>query len=329
MIQKQKKIGLFGFGTVGEGTYRIVTDGNLEQAFEIVKICVKNPSKERSLNKEFFTYSKEELLQDDSIDIIVEAISDANEAFSIVKEALERGKQVVTANKKMLSEHLQELLDLQAQTGSLLRYEAAVGGAIPIIQTLDTYFGHEPLLEIKGVLNGSTNYILSQMQQGLGYEQALKEAQEKGFAEADPFLDVSGQDARNKLVIAALHAFGEVLLPDDVLMTGIDSLPAFATALAEREEKRIKLVGRVKWKDGRLHASVLPEFVQADDPLYRVEGENNQLIVQGAYSGQQSLSGKGAGALPTATAVVADIRAVLEGRGYAYTKYREKSLAPA
>lgn len=329
MIQNQKKIGLFGFGTVGEGTFRILTDSSLEQAFAIAKICVKNPHKERSIDKDFFTYSREELLQDDSIDIIVEAISDANEAFSIVKEALEQGKQVVTANKKMLSEHLQELLDLQARTGSLLRYEAAVGGAIPIIQTLDTYFGHEPLQEIKGVLNGSTNYILSQMQQGLAYEQALEEAQEKGFAEADPFLDVSGQDARNKLVIAALHAFGEVLQPDDVLTTGIDSLPAFATALAEREEKRIKLVGRLKWKDGRLHASVLPEFVKADDPLYAVEGENNLLIVQGAYSGQQSLSGKGAGAFPTATAVVADIRAVLEGRGYAYTKYKERSLTPA
>jgi homoserine dehydrogenase len=327
-MQMQQKIGLFGFGPVGQGTYKILSEDFLLPV-EIAKICVKNPRKERSLDSDYFTFDKKEILQDEEINLIVEAISDADEAFSIVKEALEAGKHVVSANKKMISEHLQELLSIQKRSGSILRYEAAVGGAIPIIRTLDAYFGHEPVMELRGVLNGSTNYILSQMQQGLAYEEALQQAQDKGFAEADPFLDVSGQDARNKLVIAALHAFGEVLQPADVLTTGINAISAATAEEAKKEGKRIKLVALLKWNQDRLEASVQPALIAADDPLYRVEGENNLLMLQGAYSGLQTLSGKGAGALPTGTAVVADIRAVLEGKGYSYAKYHAKSLTPA
>lgn len=322
------KIGLFGFGPVGQGTYQILSE-NQQEPLEVAKICVKNPGKKRSLDQSFFTFDKNELLQDDQIKLIVEAISDADESFKIVKEALEAGKHVVSANKKMISEHLEELLTIQERSGSLLRYEAAVGGAIPIIHTLDTYFGHEPIIELRGVLNGSTNYILSQVQQGLPYEEALQQAQEKGFAEADPFLDVSGQDARNKLVIAALHAFGEVLKPEEVLTIGIDSLSDATAELSKKEGKRIKLIALLQWKDGRLKASVRPELVAATDPLFGVEGENNLMMIQGAYSGLQTQSGKGAGALPTGTAVVADIRALLQGKGYAYTKYKNKDLTPA
>lgn len=328
-MEEKRKIGLFGFGTVGQGTYQILQE-NPWLPLRLAGICIKNPAKKRSAASEYFTTRKEDLLQDPSVSLIVEAISEVDEAFSIVKEALLAGKDVVTANKKMVCEHLPELLELQARTGRILRYEAAVCAAIPVLEVLDAYFAHEPIEEVCGIVNGSTNYILSRMQDDkLSYGEALQKAQELGFAEADPFLDVSGQDARNKLVILALHAFGEVLRPDEVVLRGIDSLPDFTAALTEHTDKRMKLVARLHRKGGALYGSVLPELVAANHPLYSVGQENNSLLIKGKYSGLQQLSGKGAGALPTGTAMVADIRAVLAGRAYQYTKYKEKMPALA
>ena len=328
MEKKNIKIGLFGFGAVGQGAYRIVQEST-SLGVEITRIGVKDPHKERSLSAENFTFRKEDILQDPSIDIVVEAISNADEAFIIVKEALLAGKDVVTASKKMVSEHLPELLELQAQTGRLLRYEAAVCGAIPVLEVFDSYFAHEPIEEFCGIVNGSTNYILSRMQEeSLTYEEALEQAQALGFAEADPALDVKGWDAGNKIVITALHAFGELLRPEEVLIRGIDELPPHAAKLAAAEGKRIKLVGRIRLKEGKLLASVMPEMIGPDHSLYSVEEENNRVLIDGKYSGQQQLSGKGAGSFPTGTAVVADIRALLNGRGYQYSKYKEKSLLP-
>jgi homoserine dehydrogenase len=328
-MEEKRKIGLFGFGTVGQGTYQILQE-NSWLPLQLAGICIKNPDKKRSIVQEYFTSRREDLLKDKSISLVVEAISEADEAFIIVKEALLAGKDVVTANKKMVCEHLAELLELQARTGRILRYGAAVCGAIPVLDVLDTYFAHEPLEEVCGIVNGSTNYILSRMQNDkLSYSDALQKAQELGFAEADPALDVSGQDARNKLVITALHAFGEVLRPDEVVVRGIDELPDFSAELAERSEKRIKLIARLHRKGGKLYGSVLPELVAPDHALYFVVEENNRVIIHGSYSGLQQLSGKGAGDLPTGTAVVADIRAVLAGRGYQYVKYNAQVLQPA
>ena len=325
-MEKKIKAGLFGFGTVGQGTYQILQE-NPWLHLEIAGICIKNPGKERSLQQKCFTFRKEDILEDESIGLVVEAISDADEAFDIVKKALLAGKDVVTANKKMVCEHLAELLELQAGTGRILRYGAAVCGAIPVLDVLDAYLAHEPLQEVCGIVNGSTNFILGCMQDDkLDYQTALKQAQELGYAEADPALDVSGQDARNKLVITALHAFGQVLSPDEVVMRGIDSLPPFSVELAERSQKRMKLVAKVQRKNGRLYASVLPELLGSDHPLFSVDQENNRVLLQGKYSGLHQLSGRGAGALPTGTAVVADIREALAGRGYNYTKYKENSL---
>lgn len=325
-MEKKTKAGLFGFGTVGQGTYQILQE-NPWLPLEIAGICIKNPGKERSLKQEYFTSRKEDILKDKSIGLVIEAISDADEAFAIVKEALLGGKDVVSASKKMVCEHLPELLELQLSTGRILRYGAAVCGAIPVLDVLDSYLAHEPLQEVCGIVNGSTNYILGCMQADkLDYQTALKQAQQLGYAEADPALDVSGQDARNKLVITALHAFGQLLSPDEVVMRGIDFLPPFSLELAERAQKRMKLVAKVQRKNGRLQASVLPELLGPDHPLFTVDEENNRVLLQGTYSGLHQLSGRGAGALPTGTAVVADIREVLAGRGYQYTKYKEGSL---
>lgn len=326
MIMSDKKIkaGLFGFGAVGQGTYQVLK-ANSWIPVSIERICIKSPGKERMLPELYFTCNKYDILRDDSVSVIIEAISEAEEAFTIVKEALLAGKNVVTANKKMLSEHLPELLELQARTGSMLRYEAAVCGAIPVLDVLDHHFAHEPIEELCGIVNGSTNYILCRMQaENLSFEEALRKAQELGFAEADPGLDVSGQDARNKIVVAALHAFGEVLKPEEVEMQGIDQLLPHAQNQAHKEGKRIKLLARLTKTGEGLKASVTPEVIGPDNPLFYVEDENNMVLLKGAYGGVQQLSGKGAGAFPTGTAVVADIRAVLSGRKYAYTKYQER-----
>lgn len=326
-MKEETRIGLFGFGAVGQGTLDIIEE-NPHLSVHIARICVKDPQKERKLAAKHFTFAKEDILQDKSISIVVEAISNAEEAFVIVKEAMRAGKHVVTANKKMLSEHLPELLDLQRETKTILRYEAAVCAAIPVLDLLDHHFAHEPLEELSGIVNGSTNYILCRMQEeGLDFQSALRNAQELGFAEADPFLDISGQDARNKIVVAAVHAFGEFIEPADVQLTGIDKISADAGKQAEKEGKRIKLVARLYRKDGKLQASVKPELLGPENPLFAVSNENNMVLLKGQYGGHQQLSGKGAGPLPTGTAVVADIRAVLGGRSYSYLKYKSRKEA--
>lgn len=323
-MKEKTRIGLFGFGAVGQGTFHIIEE-NPYLSLHIARICVKDPLKKRELPEREFTFRKEDILQDESISIVVEAISNAEEAYVIVKEAMLAGKHVVTANKKMLSEHLPELLDIQRETKTILRYEAAVCAAIPVLDVLDHHFAHEPLLELSGIVNGSTNYILCRMQEeALDFQSALQNAQDLGFAEADPFLDISGQDARNKIVVAAIHAFGEFIEPADVQLSGIDKISANAVKQAQNEGKCIKLVARLYRKNGKLQASVKPELLEPGHPLFSVTNEDNMLLLKGQYGGHQQLSGKGAGSLPTGTAVVADIRAVLDGRSYSYLKYQSR-----
>ncbi|MFT6883532.1 MAG: homoserine dehydrogenase, partial [Marinoscillum sp.] len=185
---KNIKIGLFGFGCVGQGLYETLNNSK-NFSGEIKKICIKNPDKARRLDPKLFTTQAASLLNDPEIDVIVELIDDADAALEIVTKALKNGKSVVTANKKMVAEHLSELVNLQASTGQALLYEGAVCGSIPIIRTLEEYFGHEPLNEVKGIFNGSTNYILTKVfEENLSYEAALLQAQALGFAEADPTL---------------------------------------------------------------------------------------------------------------------------------------------
>ncbi|WP_192820550.1 homoserine dehydrogenase [Rufibacter sp. LB8] len=324
------KIGLFGFGCVGQGLYDIL-ERETQLPFQIEKICVKDPTKVRPLSPEYFTYDAEEVLQDDRLDLLVEAISDAQEAYQIVTAALRKGKRVVTANKKLVAFHLPELLALQQEFGGVLLYEAAVAGGIPIIRAVEEYFANEPLVRVHGILNGSSNYILSQIfQQQKPYHEALKEAQDKGFAELDPWLDVAGADSRHKLCILTAHAFGRTLAPEEVAFFGIDFLGQRDLDFAKHNNSSIKLIASVHvTPEGELVPLVLPSLVKATDDLNVVEQEFNGVVVQGAYSGPQLFKGRGAGGHPTGAAVLSDVISISKDYQYGYRKLNQTLRIPA
>jgi homoserine dehydrogenase len=324
-MSKKLNIGLFGFGVVGQGLYDIIKTKHLN--LEIKKIAIKNPEKERSLSSHLFTTDKNELLNNPEINTIVELINDTEAAFEIVSRALSTGKNVVSASKKMIALHLDELIALQHKYGTSLLYEGAVCGSIPIIRNLEEYYDNELLHSISGIFNGSSNYILSKgFIENLDYDSALKQAQDLGFAETDPTSDVGGFDAKYKLVIAAAHAYGIVVQPDEVFNIGIQNLAAHDLQYAREKNLKIKLVPVAKELDDRNVALfVLPKFVNDKEFLYNVEYEYNGVIVQAAFADQQFFFGKGAGGHPTGSAVLSDIAALRYDYGYEYKKAKERT----
>jgi len=315
-------IGLFGFGVVGQGLNDIIRTKDLN--LEIKKIAIKNPDKKRSLPEDLFTTDASVILNDPEINTIVELINDADAAYSIVKAALQSGKNVVSANKKMVATHLEEFLHIQEQYGTSLLYEGAVCGSIPIIRNLEEYYDNELLYSIRGIFNGSSNYILSKtFNENLDYETALKQAQDLGFAETDPILDVGGFDAKYKLVIAASHAYGVLPNPDDVFNIGIQNLSSKDIQYAKEKNYKIKLVPTaLEFGEKQVVLYVLPKMIKADDFLFNVENEYNGVIVQAAFADQQFFFGKGAGGHPTGSAVLSDITALRYDYKYEYKKYR-------
>ncbi len=323
-MSKKLKIGLFGFGVVGQGLHDIIITKNLN--LEIVKIAIKNPNKHRSLSADLFTTDKDVILNDPEINTIVELINDPPAAFEIVKKALSSGKNVVSANKKMVADNLDELIALQHKHGTSLLYEGGVCGSIPIIRNLEEYYDNELLHSISGIFNGSSNYILTKVcSEGMDYATALKQAQDLGFAETDPTLDVGGFDAKYKLIIAAAHAYGVVVKPEDVLNIGIQNLSPYDIQYAREKRLKIKLVPVAKELDAR-HVTmfVLPKFVNETEFLYNVENEYNGVVVQAAFADQQFFFGKGAGGHPTGSAVLSDIAALRYDYQYEYKKAHEK-----
>ncbi len=323
-MNKKLKIGLFGFGVVGQGLYDIIKTKNLN--IEIVKIAIKDASKKRTLPQELFTTDKNELLNNPEINTIVELINDTEAAFDIVSTALRTGRDVVSASKKMVATYLQELIDIQHQHGTSLLYEGAVCGSIPIIRNLEEYYDNELLHSISGIFNGSSNFILSKgYNDSLDYDIALKEAQQLGFAETDPTMDVGGFDPKYKLVIACAHAYGVIVKPEEVLNVGIQNLSAYDLQYAREKKLKIKLVPVAKELDER-HVTmfVLPKFVNEDEFLYNVDYEYNCVMVQAAFADQQFFYGKGAGGHPTGSAVLSDIAALRYDYQYEYKKAKEK-----
>lgn len=319
-MSKKLNIGLFGFGVVGQGLYDIVRTKNLN--IEIKKIAIKNADKERSLPAHYFTTDKNELLNNPEINTIIELINDTEAAFDIVSTALKTGKNVVSASKKMIALHLEELIALQHEYGTSLLYEGAVCGSIPIIRNLEEYYDNELLHSISGIFNGSSNYILSKgFLENMDYDTALKQAQDLGFAETDPIMDVGGYDAKYKLIIAAAHAYGVVIDPEKVFNFGIQNLAASDIQYAKEKNIKIKLVPVAKELDDK-HVTlfVLPKFVTETEFLYNVEYEYNGVTVQAAFADQQFFFGKGAGGHPTGSAVLSDIAALRYDYQYEYKK---------
>lgn len=323
-MAKKLNIGLFGFGCVGQGLYHVLNNSKGFKA-DIVKIAVKNKNKQRPLDANIFTFDKEEILDNPEINVIVELIDDADEAFKIVSYALSKGKHVVTANKKMVAQHLKELYDLQHKHNVSLLYEASSCGSIPIIRTLEEYFDNEQIEKVSGIFNGTTNYILTKtINEKLSYEEALKQAQEKGFAESDPTNDVEGFDAKFKAIIIALHSFGVIAKPEDVLNIGITTLSPHDINYASEKNYKIKLVPTIKRiAENEISIFVLPKFVTNANHLYNVDNEFNGVIVDGEFSGEQFLKGRGAGGHPTGAAVLSDISALSYDYKYEYKKQKQ------
>ncbi|KIO75028.1 homoserine dehydrogenase [Pedobacter lusitanus] len=324
-MSKKLKIGIFGFGVVGQGLHDIIRGQDLN--LEIIKIAIKNPDKKRSLDAGLFTTNHDEILNNPEINTIVELIDDADAAFAIAKKALISGKHVVSANKKMIANHLEELVELQATYGTSLLYEGAVCGSIPIIRNLEEYYDNELLHGISGIFNGSSNYILSKIfNENIPYEIALKQAQDLGFAETDPIMDVGGYDPKFKLAIATAHAYGLFIDPDKILNIGIQNLSEQDIQYAREKNYKIKLVPTArKISTKQVVTYVLPKFVKSDDFLFNVENEYNGVTVQAAFADKQFFFGKGAGGHPTGAAVLSDIAALRYGYRYEYKKYHQKN----
>jgi homoserine dehydrogenase len=318
---KQLTIGLFGFGVVGEGLYKVLQQTPSLKA-SIKKICIKNYGKKRNAPASLFTTDKDELLNDRDINVIVEVIDDADAAFNIVSIALRNGKNVVSASKKMIAAHLPALLELQLQTGKSFLYEAAACASIPVIRNLEEYYDNDLLHSIKAIVNGSTNFILTKMfEDGLDFKQALIEAQQAGFAESNPTLDAEGYDAVNKWAFLLTHAYGIIEKPEAILFNGIQNIQGTDAVVARAKKQEIKLVAQAKkLNNGKVAAFVLPQFVYHYDHLAFVKNEYNGVVIESSFSDKQFFYGKGAGSFPTASAVLSDISALRYQYKYEYKK---------
>lgn len=318
---KKLTIGLFGFGVVGEGLYKALQQTPSLKA-TIKKVCIKNYGKKRNAPASLFTTDKNELLNDHDINVIVEVIDDADAAFEIVTYALKNGKDVVSASKKMIAEHLPALLELQQQTGRSFLYESAACASIPVIRNLEEYYDNDLLHSIKAIVNGSTNFILTKIfEEGLDFKQALLQAQAAGFAESNPKLDVEGFDAVNKWTFLLTHAYGIVEAPQNILFNGIQNIHAADAIVANARKQTIKLVAQAqKLKNGKVAAFVLPQFVSNDDHLAFVKNEYNGVVIESGFADKQFFYGKGAGSFPTASAVLSDISALRYQYKYEYKK---------
>ena len=320
-MSKKLTIGLFGYGVVGTGLYDVLSKSKTVDA-TIKKIVVKHKDKPRNISPEHFHFDKNEILNDDDINVVVELIDDADAAYEIVTTALKKGKAVVSANKKLIAEHFEELYELQQKYNVPFLYEAAVCGSIPIIRNLEEYYNNDFLQSIQGIVNGSTNYILTKtFQDNLSFDDALKEAQEKGYAESNPILDTGGFDARSKLQILLAHSFGIKTVPEDVFNVGIQNLGDLELKYAKEKNLQIKLLAYAqKRNDNEVAALVIPKFVKSTDTFSTVSDVFNGVKVQTAFADKQFFYGRGAGSLPTASAVLSDISALAYDYRYEYKK---------
>lgn len=323
MQTKELNIGLFGLGTVGKGFYQVIARAKNAHA-RIRRICVRSISKPRGPNIDpaLLTDNADDILDDPTINLIVEVIDDPVAAYELVSRALRQGIDVVSGSKAMLSEHLPELIAISRKSGAALLYDASSCGSIPVIRNLEEYYDNDLLLEVKGILNGSSNYILSRVfDHGEDYQSALARAQQLGFAESDPTRDISGLDSLSKLVIITLHALGVYVRPDDVLTLGIANIKEADIRYAREKGFKIKLVAQVaKVAADRFTMFVMPEFVGPDKYIYAVDDEYNGVVIRGECYERQFMFGKGAGGLPTASSILSDVMARRYDYRYEYKK---------
>ena len=329
---KHVKLGILGMGTVASGLINIMefnkdkVHGNINGELMVNKVLVNNPNKIRNVNlpKEVYTTDAYEVINSDA-DIIVELIGGLSPAYEYIKAALNNKKHVVTANKALIATYGEELHILAEKNNVKLMYEASVGGGIPILNTIRDNLCANEFEYIFGIINGTTNYILTQMtENGLDYRQALKEAQALGFAEADPSSDVEGDDAAYKLSILSTLAFGQRIHLKDIPKEGITKISKEDIEYAKELGYNIKLLAAGIKKGNEIELNVQPAFTPAAHPLSTVKNEFNAVFLKGNAVGELMLYGKGAGSLPTGSAVLGDIIHIVKNAGSSYAKEGEK-----
>ena len=315
------KIAILGFGVVGSGVAEVIRVNGASIAQRLgVEVELKyildlrdfpdSPYADK-LVKDFSVIE-----EDPEVDVVVETIGGARAALEFTQRALKAGKSVVSSNKELVATHGCELLALARAHNASYRFEASVGGGIPILHPLSQCLTANRISEVRGILNGTTNYILTHMiGTGLSFEEALKEAQERGYAEHDPTADVEGLDACRKICILAALAFGRHVYPDQVPTEGITKVTLADVSYADAARMSIKLLGRaIQQEDGRVMAYVAPHLVRRSNPLAQVDDVFNAITVRGNAIGDVMFYGRGAGKMPTASAVMADVIDVLQHR---------------
>jgi homoserine dehydrogenase len=310
------QIGMLGLGTVGSGVLRILeTNGEeimrkIGTRLEVKRIAVRNPGKKRDLeiDPSLLTDNPEHVVMDPDIDIVVEVMGGVDQARKLIARALENGKYVVTANKDLMAQHGVELLAIAKNQGKNIFYEASVGGGIPIIRPLKHSLGANRIEKIMGIINGTTNYILTQMScEGREFDEALAEAQAKGFAEADPASDIEGHDASYKLAIMASLAFSSKIDMDDIYVEGITNVKLRDIRYAQELGYAVKLLAIGEEVAEGLKLRVHPTLIPAQHPLAAVSNEFNAIFLEGDAVGEVMFYGRGAGSMPTGSSVCADI----------------------
>jgi homoserine dehydrogenase len=308
------RIALFGFGTVGSSVARILLESNPE-GLKITHVYNRNVARKKVdwvPNDVVWSENWEEVLAS-NVDVIVELVGGLDPAGTWVRRAIEAGKSVVTANKKLISYHGVELERLAAQKGGHLKYGAAVAGGIPVIPGLEQGLAGDHIRRMQGILNGTCNFILSRMEAGAEYPAVLAEAQAKGYAEADPTEDVGGFDARSKLAILMRLALRVVVDPEEIVPQPITSVTAVDFSYARDLNCTIRQVSRAEEADGEVAATVGPMLIDRNSPMAWSRGTENMVILTGRYGGDVVFSGHGAGGHPTAVAVVSDLLALAHG----------------
>lgn len=318
---KQIHVGLIGLGTVGQGVLTIIREHqkelNHKTGYEVLvqKILVRSLNKKRPgfIEDALLTLDPSDLLDNPDIDLIIEVAGGVDTALAYIEKALKNHKHVITANKDLMAAHGAKLLNLARDQGCDLFYEASVGGGIPIIRTLTDGLSSDKIREVIGIINGTTNYILTKMDhEGMSYEEALSKAQALGFAEADPTSDVGGLDAGRKMAILGNLAFSMPLDVSDVRVKGIENISDVDISYGKKLGYELKLLGIAKRNEYGVEVSVEPTFLPHTHPLTSVHDEYNAVFVRGEAVGETMFYGPGAGSLPTATAIVSDVVTVIK-----------------
>ena len=304
------KIAILGYGTIGKGVYEIVSK---KEDIEVVKILEKEEKFDKT-KIELFTNDIEKIINNNEIDLVVEVLGGYDFAYNCIKKCLQAKKHVVTANKEVVAKSIDTLVNIAKENNVIFQFEASVGGGIPIIKNLVEIIKTSEVTEITGILNGTTNFILTKINEGMDYNEALKLAQQLGFAESDPTADVEGFDMMRKIAILSDLSWNTKIELDDIKHIGLTSLTDKDYQYAKENDKVIKYVSYAKKENNNIEIGIKPIYVEKNNILASVTNETNCVIVNTNPNDELIFIGKGAGSLPTAASVVGDIYNIIDNR---------------